>query len=78
MTKINILFRLLIYFLAISLLCFCFYKVGQRVGRNEAQIKIVEKKVEVIRYVEKQKAKIYSRPNAHRTDLLKLMYNNQL
>lgn len=64
--------------LIISALCFAFYQVGQTVGEGKAKVKIVEKQVEVIRYVEKKKAEIHARPNAGRDDLLKLMRAGRL
>ena len=55
-------------------LCLACYEVG----KSKAEIKYVEKKVEVIRYAEKKRAKIYSQPNAGRDVLLKLMRNGKL
>ena len=74
----NKLIRWAVAVLMVAALCFAFYQVGQTVGEGKAKIQIVEKEVEVIRYVEKKKAAIQSRPNAGRTDLLKLMHNNKL
>lgn len=51
-------------------LCFAFYEVGQRVGRSEAKVQIVEKEREVVRYVERKKEAIRSQPNAGRDKLL--------
>ena len=62
----------------VTALCFAFYEVGQDVGRSEAKIQVIEKQVEVIRYVEKKKAEIHARPNAGRDDLLKLMRAGRL
>lgn len=62
----------------VAALCFAFYEAGQEVGRNEAKIQIVEKQVEVVRYVEKKKAEIHARPNAGRDDLLELMRAGRL
>ena len=64
--------------LTVAALCFAFYEVGQEVGRSEAKIQVIEKQVEVIRYVEKKKAEIHARPNAGRNDLLKLMRAGKL
>ena len=47
-------------------------------GRSHSELKIVEKQVEVIKYVEKKKADIYSKPNATREQLLDLMKNKWL
>lgn len=42
-------------------------------GRSHSELKIVKEQVEVIKYVNKEKAEIYSKPNASRSELLKLM-----
>ena len=47
-------------------------------GRSHSELKIVKEQVEVIKYVEKKKANIYSRRSATRPELLELMYNNKL
>lgn len=64
--------------LIISALCFAFYQVGQTVGEGKAKVKIVEKQVEVVRYVEKKKADIYSKPNATRSELIGLLSDGKL
>lgn len=78
MLKINRIVRALALVLMVAALCFAFYEVGQRVGRSEAKIKIVEKQVEVIKYVERKKAEIQAKPNAGRSDLLELMRAGRL
>lgn len=57
-----------------AFVCFLSYKLGQ--GRCQVETLVKEK--EVIRYVEKQKSDIYSRPNVGRAELLELMRNNKL
>ena len=47
-------------------------------GRSHSEVKIVKEQVEVVKYVEKVRADIYSRPNANRDELLKLMRQNVL
>lgn len=42
-------------------------------GRSHSELKIVKEQVEVIKYVNKEKAEIYSKPNASHSELLKLM-----
>ena len=42
-------------------------------GRSHSELKIVKEQVEVVKYVEKKKADIYSKPNASRGELLDLM-----
>lgn len=54
------------------------YCAGYRVGSANRQIEYVTKQVEVVKYVEKEKAKIYAQPNAGRDDLLKLMHVGKL
>ena len=45
---------------------------------EEAKTVEIIKEVEVIKYVTKEKAKIYSKPNATRSELLSLMHNSKL
>ena len=47
-------------------------------GRSHSEVKIIREQVEVVKYVEKARADIYSRPNANRDELLKLMRQNVL
>lgn len=47
-------------------------------GRSHSELKIVKEQVEVVKYVEKKKADIYSRPNASKEQLLGLMKSNVL
>ena len=47
-------------------------------GKAHTETKIITKQVEVIKYVEQQRAKIQAIPNADRASLLKLMYNEKL
>lgn len=47
-------------------------------GRSHSELKIVKEQVEVIKYVNKEKAEIYSKPNASREQLLDLMKKNML
>lgn len=54
------------------------YYLGYKAGANNTRIEYVEKQVEVIKYVEKKKADIYSRRSATRPELLELMYNGKL
>lgn len=67
--------------LLLTALCFACYMLG----RSHSEVKIIKqeakeiiKEVEVIKYVEKKKAKIWSKSNANRDDLLKLMQAGQL
>lgn len=77
-TMVNRLIRWAVTFAMVAALCFAFYEAGQEVGRSKARVQVVEKQVEVIRYVEKKKAEIHARPNAGRDDLLKLMRAGRL
>lgn len=78
MLKINKIVRIVAALVMVAALCFAFYEVGQRVGRSEAKVQIVEKQVEVIKYVERKKAEIQAKPNAGRSDLLELMRAGRL
>ena len=49
-----------------------------RLGRSSCKIETLVREKEVIRYVERRKADIYSRPNASRAELLELMRRNEL
>lgn len=75
---VNKLIRWAVTMLMVAALCFAFYEVGQEVGRSEARVQVIEKQVEVIRYVEKKKAEIHAQPNASREQLLDLMKKNML
>jgi len=75
---LNKLIRWAVTMIMVAALCFAFYEVGQKVGRSEAKVQVIEKQVEVIRYVEKKKAEIHAKPNAGRDDLLKLMRAGRL
>ena len=52
--------------------------VSYALGRSHAKIEVITEQVEVIKYVEKEKNKIHSRPNADRTALLALMYADKM
>ena len=54
------------------------YYLGYRSGANNTRVEYVTKEIEVIKYVDKKKADIYSRPNASKKQLLDLMKNNML
>lgn len=47
-------------------------------GKSRAETKIIKEQVEVIKYVEKKKADIYSKPNSSRADLLRLFRSGEL
>lgn len=54
------------------------YYIGYTTGSADRRVEYVEKEVEVVRYVNNKKSDIYSKPNASRAALLKLMYDNKL
>ena len=62
--------------LAIAILCS--YYSGYAVGSRDVRIEYVTKEVEVVRYVDKKKAKIYSSPAAVPADLIKLFNDGKL
>ena len=72
--SINQAIRWAVSLLMIAALCLACYDIG----KSHAEIKIVEKEKEVIRYVEKKKAAIHSRPNAGRDELVRLFKSDVL
>ena len=56
----------------------CSYYSGYAVGSRDVRIEYVTKEVEVVRYVDKKKAKIYSSPAAVPADLIKLFNDGKL
>lgn len=54
------------------------YCSGYAVGSRDVKIEYVTKEVEVIKYVDKQKDKIYSSPTAVPTDLIRLFNEGTL
>jgi len=58
----------------IAALCGVCYELG----KSRAKVKIVEKRVEVAKYVEKKRAQIHARPNANRDVLLERMRRGKL
>lgn len=63
------IFTFLFIVLLIVALCTGFYFLG----KSRAEIKIIKEQVEVIKYVDKQKADIYSKPPASADTIFKLM-----
>lgn len=51
---------------------------GYFYGKSQAKTQIVEREVEVIKYVAQKRAKIQARPNASRTELIELMRRGAL
>lgn len=47
-------------------------------GRSHSELKIVKEQIEVVKYVNKETAKIHAQPNASREQLLDLMKKNML
>lgn len=54
------------------------YYSGYMAGKRNAELKVIKETVEVVKYVEKQKAKIYSEPNVSRDGAIKLFNDNIL
>ncbi|MBE6451506.1 MAG: hypothetical protein E7016_06050 [Alphaproteobacteria bacterium] len=75
------LYKWAVSLLLLTALCFACYMLG----RSHSEVKIIKqeqqqtiKEVEVIKNVEKQKAKIWTKPNADRDNLLELMHAGKL
>lgn len=69
---VNKLIRVGVMLVMVICLCFAFYEVGKRVGASETKVQIVTQEKEVIRYVEKKKNTIQSKPNANRDELVRM------
>lgn len=54
------------------------YYSGYVAGKHNAELKVITEKVEVVKYVEKQKAKIYSTADISRDSALQLFNDNIL
>lgn len=54
------------------------YYSGYMAGKRNAELKVIKETVEVVKYVEKQKAQIYSQPNVNRDGALQLFNDNRL
>lgn len=51
---------------------------GYLYGKSQVKTQIIEKQVEVIKYVAKKRAQIQAKPNANRDELLELMRSGRL
>ena len=54
------------------------YYSGYSIGKRDVRIEYITQEKEVIKYVEKEKAKIYSTPAAVPADLIRLFNNGKL
>lgn len=54
------------------------YYSGYSIGKRDVRIEYITQEKEVIKYVEKEKAKIYSSPNANVNTLIGLFNNGKL
>jgi hypothetical protein len=62
----------------LSLVVLGAYYSGYAVGSRNVKIEYKTKEVEVIKYVEKEKGKIYSSPNAVPSDIIRLFNDGKL
>lgn len=67
-----------IYIAALVLAVCGIYYSGYVSGANNAKIKQITKEVEVVKYVSKEKANIYSKPSVTRDGALQLFYDSKL
>ncbi|MBR3675988.1 MAG: hypothetical protein IKN71_02520 [Alphaproteobacteria bacterium] len=51
---------------------------GYLYGKSRVKLQIVEKQTEVIKYVAQKRAKIQTKPNASRDELIGLMHDGKL
>lgn len=54
------------------------YYLGYNAGTNNTRVEYVEKQVEVIKYVEMERGKIYSSANIGRDTALRMFHNGEL
>ena len=54
------------------------YYSGYSIGKRDVKIEYITQEKEVVKYVEKEKAKIYSTPAAVPTDLIRLFNSGKL
>ena len=54
------------------------YYLGYSAGANNTRVEYVTKEVEVIKYVETERGKIYSAPNIGRDSALRVLHNSEL
>lgn len=64
--------------IVIMLLILLVTAMSYQFGRNNCKVETIIKEKKVIEYVAQQKSEIYSRPNAGRNALLKLMHDGKL
>ena len=74
----TVMVKYAIYFVIFLLVIGGAYLAGYHIGAADRQVEYVTKEIEVIKYVDKKKSDIYSKPNATRNELLKLMHDNVL
>lgn len=67
-----------IYIAVFVLAVFGIYYSGYVSGANNARIEQITKEVEVVKYVSKEKANIYSKPNIGRDSALQLFNDGKL
>ena len=66
------------YFIVFAFVVGGAYYLGYNAGANNTRVEYVTKEIEVIKYVETERGKIYSAPNANRVQLLDFMRKNKL
>ena len=76
--RLGAVMRYAIFVSVLVAILFGTYYLGYRSGANNTRVEYVTKEIEVIKYVDKKKSDIYSRPNASRAALIKLMQDNKL
>lgn len=64
--------RYAIYIALLALAIVGAFYSGMAIGKRDVRIEYITQEKEVIKYVEKEKAKIYSAPAAVPTDLIRL------
>jgi hypothetical protein len=60
-----------------AVVCGAYYS-GYSIGKRDVKIEYITQEKEVVKYVEKEKAKIYSTPAAVPSDIIRLFNNGKL
>nr|DAW57967.1 MAG TPA: hypothetical protein [Caudoviricetes sp.] len=62
--------KYIFYLIVLTGVAFISFICGKEVGKSNSQVEYITKEIEVIKYVENVRNKIYSQPHASRSQLL--------
>ncbi len=67
-----------IYFFIFAVVVAGAFGSGYMVGSSNTKVEYITQEKEVIKYVSEEKSKIYSVPNASRSELVRMLHNGEL